>query len=122
MFHGVLIAESLRAGTTFDGPPLAVRKITRSAPESVTARQPAQWTLIEFEVAEEEAAALAERLAELLDEGPGWYADFHSTDESFVVFPGRIFRYPRGDRGRRSEAEGYGRSISIPDAQLDWPM
>lgn len=76
---------------------------------------------MEFEVSEDEAATLAGRLAELLDEGPGWYVDFHSAGESFVVFPGRVFRYPRGDRRGRSEAEAYGRSIGIPDAQLDWP-
>jgi len=47
--------------------------------------------------------------------------DFRTTDETFVVFSGRIFHYPRGDRLRRSEAEDYGRSVGVPEAQLDWP-
>jgi hypothetical protein len=43
--------------------------------------------------------------AEVLDQ-PGWYADFHSPAESFVVFPGRIFRYPRGEFGRLEDGDG----------------
>ena len=41
---------------------------------------------------------------------------------TFVVFPGRIFRYPRGDRAGRAEAEAYGRQLAIPETQLDWPV
>ena len=42
--------------------------------------------------------------------------------ETFVVFPGRIFRYPRGDDVGRAEAETHGRQLAIPESQLDWPV
>jgi hypothetical protein len=44
-----------------------------------------------------------------------------SEDEAFVVFADRVFRYPRGDTERRAEAEEYGRSVGVPESQLDWP-
>jgi hypothetical protein len=51
----------------------------------------------------------------------GWYTDLHSTEETFVVYAGRVFRYPRGDSAGRAEAEAYGRSHGVPESQLDWP-
>jgi hypothetical protein len=41
--------------------------------------------------------------------------------ESFIVFPGRGFRYRRGESSGRAEAEAYARSVGIPESQLDWP-
>jgi hypothetical protein len=52
---------------------------------------------------------------------PGWYADLHTDRESFVVFSGRVFRYPRGDAAGRAEAEAHARDRGVPEAQLDWP-
>jgi hypothetical protein len=37
------------------------------------------------------------------------------------VFSGRVFRYPRGDLAVPAKAEEYGRSVGVPEAQLDWP-
>jgi hypothetical protein len=37
-----------------------------------------------------------------------------------VVFPGRIFCYPRGDKAGRADAQAYGRQLAIPEPQLDW--
>ena len=46
--------------------------------------------------------------------------NFQSPAESFIVFPDRIFRYPRGDETGRAEAQAHGRQIGIPGPQLDW--
>jgi len=43
------------------------------------------------------------------------------ADETFVVFADRIFRYRRGDPAGRAAAERHGRSVGVPEAQLDWP-
>jgi hypothetical protein len=56
-----------------------------------------------------------------LDPEGGWYCDFRSIDETFVVLAGRAFRYLRGDAAGRAEAEAYGRAVGVPEAQLDWP-
>ena len=52
---------------------------------------------------------------------PGWYVDFHTAAETFVVFAGRIFRYATGDADGRAEAEAHARARGVPDAQIDWP-
>jgi hypothetical protein len=125
LIKGTIIAESIRAGASLDAIPLTVRKIRRGGPASLAAEQeaagiPSRWTLIEFEIRDDQAAALADSLAEVLDD-TGWYVDFHSAAETFVVFAGRVFRYPRGDKNGRAEAESHARSRGVPDAQLDWP-
>ena len=118
---GTLIAESLRRDCALDGVPLRVGKISRADVGDTTAGQPLTWTLIEFEVEDGAVEDLAAALSRSLDPSGGWYCDFRTADETFVVFGGRTFRYRRGDRERRAEAEEYGRSVGVPDAQLDWP-
>ncbi|MBL7495729.1 hypothetical protein I6A84_38015 [Frankia sp. CNm7] len=120
MATGVLIVESLRVGVALDGLSLTVRKIQRSAPGNATADQPPVWTLVFFDVADAEAEALAEQLGQALD-APGWYVDLHTAQESFIVFPGRVIRYRRGDPRGRANAQDYGRAHGIPSSQLDWP-
>ena len=118
---GALLGESLRPGAVLDGIPLTVTKIYRAALGNAEAGQPELWTVIEFEVSVDRACELAESLSRLLLADGGWYCDFRSADEVFVVFSGRIFRYPRGDRAGRARVEEYGRSVGVPEAQLDWP-
>jgi hypothetical protein len=120
VLKGVLIAESLRVGASLDDLNLVVRRIRRLQPRGATADQAPTWTLLDFEVDEPDAEALAQRLAAALA-APGWYADFHSPAESYVVFPDRVFRFRRGDAAGRAEAEAHARTLGIPEQQLDWP-
>jgi hypothetical protein len=125
MVSGTIIAESIRFGASLEAVSLTVRQIRRGGPERLSAEQeaagiPLRWTLIEFEVDDGDAPALAGALADVLDD-TGWYVDFRSPDETFVVFAGRVFRYPRGDQAGRAEAESHGRTRGVPEAQLDWP-
>jgi len=117
---GGLIAESLRIGAVLDDLHLTVRKISRADVGDVEAGQPLTWTFLDFEAPEDDAPRLVEALSRALDPALGWYCDFRTTDETFVVFADRIFHYPRRDRTRRSEAEAYARSVGVPEAQLDW--
>lgn len=122
MIEGTLIAESLRPGAELGGVPLTARKISRAAAGDVSAGQPELWTLIEFEAADADADRLAALLAEALDRVGGWYTDFRSPEETWVVYSGRVFRYARGDGPGRAEAVAYGRSAGVPENQLDWPV
>jgi hypothetical protein len=121
MFEGALIAESLQTGSTLDGLDLTVRKIARYAPGGTTDDQPAIWTSIEFEIADDGADELAGALAATLGE-PGWYANFQSAEVTVVVFRGKVFRYPRGDPEGRASAQAYGRARGVPEPQLDWTV
>ena len=84
-------------------------------------RLPETWTLVAFEV--EPTArprGFADALAGVLDT-PGWYADLHTADRSFVVFSGSVLAYAQGDAAGRAKAEAYARAHGVPDAQIDWP-
>jgi len=119
---GTLIAESLRVGSVLEGLALTVAKISRSDLGDVAAGQPPTWTFVEFDAADEDADRLANALERVLERAGGWYCDFRSEQETFVVFAGRTFRYPRGDESGRGEAAEYARSVGVPEAQLDWPV
>lgn len=121
MASGALIGESLRVGTTLEPPALYATKVVRAACGDTDSGQPLLWTFIEFELPDEHAPAWAERLQAALSPDLGWYCDFRTADETFVVFAGRVFRYRRGDGRGRAEAAAHGRSVGVPDRQLDWP-
>lgn len=118
---GGLIAESLRIGKPLEGVVLSVEKISRADVGDVTVGQPLTWTFIDFQAPLEDADELAAALSAALDPNVGWYCDFRSEQETFVVFADRVFRYQRGDPEPRAEVEGYARSVGVPEAQLDWP-
>jgi hypothetical protein len=118
---GALIAESLSKDKPLSDVDLRVRRISRGDVGDVAARQPLTWTFIEFEVDDQVVAALAVALSRSIDPSGAWYCDFRTDEETFVVFAGRIFRYPRGEAEGRAEAESYGRSVGVPAMQLDWP-
>jgi hypothetical protein len=123
MIEGTLITESLRVGTNLENLTLTVRKISRYRAQGTTPAQPDIWTVLDFEGDEAAARELAQAFAEVLDDKPlPWYVNFQSPTESFVVWPGRIFHYPRGDKAGRAEAQAYGRQLGIPERQLDWTV
>jgi hypothetical protein len=124
MATGTIIAESVRVGATLDAAPLTVRAVERVAPANISDRQreagiPPHWTLLHFDAADADAERLADALAAVLGD-VGWYADFHTEDETFVVFSGRVFRYRNSDADGRAAAEAYAREHGVPEAQIDW--
>jgi hypothetical protein len=119
MIEGTLITESLRVGTSLADLRLTVRTISRYRAAGTTPQQPDIWTTLDFEADEADAGELALAFADALEQ-PGWYVNFQSPAESFIVFPGRIFRYRRGDPSGRAQAQAYGRQLAIPEPQLDW--
>ena len=100
---------------------LHVRKVNRGDAGDVSAGQPITWTFIEFAVDDQNLADLVEGISRSLDPVGGWYCDFRTPEETFVVFAGRVFRYIRGDLKARAEIEAYALSLGVPEAQLDWP-
>jgi hypothetical protein len=119
---GTLISESLRVGSVIEGVALTVRKISRADVGDVDSGQPLTWTFMEFEADVDDAERLAEALSGALETAGGWYCDFRTEEETFVVFADRVFRYARGDDQGRAKAEEHARSVGVPDAQLDWPV
>lgn len=120
MLEGVLIGESLRVGTELAGVPLRVTRISRIDVTGAAAGQPRQWTLLDFTAEEGDAERLAERLAACLAPTGGWYVNYNTAAEAFVVFADKVFRYPRRQAEGRRQAQDYARSLGIPEPQLDW--
>jgi hypothetical protein len=121
MAAGTLIAESLRLNIPLQHVPLDVAKITRIGPlTDLSANQPTVWTFIEFSVRDDLAPALAETLAQALDPAGGWYCDFRTEQETFVVFADRVFRYGRGDPAGRERAAACMPSSSPAEACRDY--
>ena len=119
VIRGAILAERLKPGTGFDGRGMRITRCARYEVTGAADYQPPIWTLIEFEAPASVSGALAGELADSLL-GPGWYANWNSDAEATVVFPGRIFRYPRGDQAGREQAQAHGRSVGVPEPQLDW--
>lgn len=118
MVEGVLIAESLKVGTSLDDLQLTVRKLSRWEIADAADHQPTVWTILDFD-SDQDPDKLAERLANVLD-APSWYVDFSTEEIKYVVFPGKVLRYRRGDGDGRAEAVAYARTVGVPDTQLDW--
>lgn len=119
MANGVLIIESLRAGAKLEGVPLTIQSLVRVEMTGAADYQPPVWTIIEFETPDESVDVLAGQFAEALDT-PGWYVDFHTSTDVFVVFPGKVIKYPRGEAEGRTAAKEHARSVGVPENQLDW--
>jgi hypothetical protein len=99
MAKGVLIGESLKVGVTLTDLSIMVTSIRRSATQSATPEQAPTWTMLYFDVDDNDVEALAAQLSGALDR-PGWYVDLwyvdlQTADETFVVFPDQTFRYQR---------------------------
>jgi hypothetical protein len=121
MLKGTLLAESLALGSAFEVEGLQVGRIVRRDVSSSAAEaQPQVWTFIEFHAEDDVAYELAEALSNALRADGGWCGDFTNRGEHFVVFARRMFRYRMGDATARAEVEAYGRSVGVPENQLDW--
>ena len=122
MARGQLIAESLKVGERFHVRGVRLLGATRVQPPEDRLRgdQPRRWTFIGFEMDDDRAPAVADALAQALDGDGGWYCNFSTADEAWVVFRGRVFRYAIGDAQGRAAAQAFGRSLGVPEPQLDW--
>jgi hypothetical protein len=121
MITGVLLAESMRVGARLSVPGLQLRCLHREdVSASTTREQPDTWTFIEFEAPSTSCDALSCALASALEEKGGWYADFSVDDDHVVVFAEHVIRYRKGDPDGRAAAQEHGRSVGVPEHQLDW--
>jgi hypothetical protein len=112
----MVVAESLRVGTDLRIPITGLQRV--SAGNAVDG-QPLVWTMCAVSCADDEADALAAALAEVLEPGP-WYADLAGPQLRYVVFSRQVFRYASSQPELRYAARAYGRSVGVPETQLDW--
>jgi predicted ester cyclase len=115
--HGLLLKESLAD----DGPLdlVHVTKITLSRVRCAIPPRPLWWTRVSFEADAEHAEEILQRFSAAL-RPTGWYLHCWTATHVFVVFPGKLFTYSRGDHAAQDEAIAYGLSVGVPMHHLDW--
>jgi len=120
-FKGVIIEESLE-----DKRVLKKVRITGTRVSQVTESHKTpwltRWTLHSVVVSADNADMIAEEVSRSLDRGHGgsWYVDFRNDGVHFVIFSGKTFKVDTGNKQQYEEARRYGRSLGIPEPQLDF--
>jgi hypothetical protein len=115
--NGLLIKESLADIHVLEL--VHINKTESWQVNNPAAYQPAMWTALSFEAEDSQADAIAEKLSQAL-KLQGWYINASTAMHVYVLFPSKVFKYRRGDSIQRDEAKRYGRSVGIPESQLDW--
>lgn len=115
-FKGLLLKESLKNEDILNE--IEITKIDTWNVSNTADYQPKVWTAIYFEGEGEKADEMAEKFSDSLK--PKWYANFSVGDKVYVIYPGKVFKYDKGDIQKKKEAEDYGKSLGIPESQLDW--
>ncbi len=107
MYKGTIIENSLINGNIIDK--LKIEKTWLSG----------SWVLHNVLVTEEQIPQLSEYLAD----GP-WYIHLweEGKDGIKVIFKNKIFDIKSSDKSTWVEAVAYGKSIDIPEEQLDFPI
>lgn len=117
MFKGTIIKESLSKEMLWDSLPLSdfeTEALREHAPD-----QPSVWHLAQLNIEDGDVEKTSQELSESLKQGT-WYVDFSDGATVYIVFLGKVFKYPKGNLEKKKEAQAYGRAIGIPERQLNW--
>jgi hypothetical protein len=110
LFTGTIIEESLTDSRLVND--LEVVKARIGSAENPADR----WHLYTVRISRPEI----EKLAACIRPGR-WYMHFWNEDRHVIaVFANRVFEFEYGDKSTWEGAVGYGRSIGIPEEQLDF--
>jgi len=116
-FAGLLLKESLKDLTILDL--IQIAKTETWNVGNAADFQPEIWTAISFEGDASHSDFIAEKMSRSLK--PSWYINFSTeANNVYVIFPKKVFKYIKGDEQAREDAIKYGRSLDIPEHQLDW--
>ena len=114
---GLLLKESLADINVLD-----LVHITRTESWQVSNAaedQPTMWTALSFEIEDSQGDTIAVALSRAL-KLQGWYINASTEMYVYVIFPNKVFKYLKGDSIQRESAKRHGRSMGIPENQLDW--
>jgi hypothetical protein len=75
-----------------------------------------RWHLFEVENDENEITNISKQIIE------GWYAHFWHGADVIAVFTNKTFRFNYSGKETWKETVEYGKKLSIPDEQLDFPI
>ena len=116
MLSGLLLKESLSDLSLLDS--LQITRTETWQVSNAVPGQPSTWTAVSFAVDDAESDGLAEQMSLALK--PMWYINGSTEEMVYVIFPGKVFKYRMGDALSRAAALEFGRSLGVPESQLDW--
>ncbi len=116
-YKGTIILESLKSDSLVSK--LNIKKKETWNVGNNDPQQPAIWTAISFDNPKDSfLEIISEIQANLKD---FWYVDVRDQTNTIIIFPQKVFDYQTGDILQKQNAVNYGKSIGIPESQLDWP-
>jgi hypothetical protein len=119
LFTGLIIKESLPSDTILAELGLKIVKTEEwHIGERAAEFQPNTWNAIFIEGFEKKIDEITSKLSQTIL--PKWYANISDATTEYVIFHGKIFKHIKGDKTDAAEAIEYGRSVGIPEHQLDW--
>jgi hypothetical protein len=88
-------------------------------PENIAGYQPPVWNVVIFENDDDNIEAVLQALSRCIKER--WFVDISAESKKYIVFKNKIFGYDRSSMTVKAEAIAYGRSVGVPEQQLNWP-
>lgn len=119
-YKGIIIEESLGDPSILSEVEILSTKVEPVRPEFKTPWV-LQWTLHSVELPADRADRIVDEISKSIDvEHPRWYADFKNDTHHYIVYLMKVFKVDLSDPTLYKEAKKYGRSIGIPEEQLDF--
>lgn len=119
MYSGLIIKESMKNSDIFKDNDLKISKTESwKLRERAADFQPKTWTAIFIEGNEEKIDTIAKKISNSIL--PRWYANVSNNTTEYVIFNEKIFKHKKGNKEEAKEAISYGKSVGIPEHQLDW--
>ena len=115
-WKGYLIEESLDSKDVLSLVNILSTKVEELS--DVAEGQPNIWHTHKIEVSNDIVDEFQKTAENCLKEK--WYMDISSDDEAIVIFKGKSFRAKKNDREAIDKIKEYGKSLGIPEKQLDF--
>jgi len=112
-WRGVIVSESLKEPSQIDDFEVFRAKISKKDLDLGEGKQ-GRWHLYYVHATDSQIGGLLRRVK------PGWYCHFWRGNRLLVVFPGKRFEMLVNDKSTWKDAVEYGRSVGIPDEELDF--
>lgn len=108
-YTGTIVEESLKDNRFMNT--LDIIDVRISSAENPVDR----WHLYKVEIDKADIDALSGQL-----KSEKWYMHFWNGDGVIAVFPNKVYEFQYSDKSTWKDAVEYGRSIGIPEGQLDF--
>ncbi len=114
-WKGVIISESLEEPSLLNEFDVYKARISKRDQPIDDQGHNGRWHLYWLHTTDKQIEALSSQIKD------GWYAHFWKDQRLVAVFHDKKFEFNSGDKSTWKEAVEYGKSVGIPQEQLDFP-